>query len=101
MIDILLIPLLALVKLVLSLAVWVVIIDVVLSWLFITDVINRNNRFVISFADSLARITDIMLDPIRNNIPCQVGSVDISPFILILGLSFLENVVVKCIIRLS
>ncbi len=101
MIDILLVPLLLLIRAIINLAVWAVIVDVVLGWLFIADVVNRSNRFVISLSDVLSRITAVMLGPIQRNIPCLIGSVDMSPFILILMLSFFENVITRCIMRLS
>jgi len=101
MIDILLIPFLFLVKTVLFLAVWVVIADVLINWLFIANIFNTNNRFLIMLTDTLERLTNVMLNPIRKNLPCVVGSIDLSPIILILALTFMENVVVRVIIKLS
>jgi len=99
--DVLLGPFLQLVKTVLSLAVWVVIADVLLSWLFIANIFNTNNRFIIMLSDTLERLTNVMLNPIRRNLPCTVGSLDLSPVVLILALTFLENVVIRIMMKIA
>jgi len=99
--DVILVPFLFLVKAVLSLAVWVVIADVLLNWLFIANIFNPNNRFIIMLSDTLERLTNIMLNPIRRNLPCTVGSLDLSPIVLILALTFLENVVVRILMKIA
>lgn len=101
MIDIFFVPFLFLIKTILVLAIWVVIADVIINWLFIANIFNTNNRFLIMLTDTLERLTNTMLAPIRKNLPCMVGSLDLSPIILILGLTFLENVVIRIIMRLA
>ena len=77
---------------VITLYIWVVIIGAVLSWLIAFDVVNRRNRAVYTIADSLYRLTEPALRPIRKVLP-DLGGLDISPVILILGLIFLRDVV--------
>ncbi len=101
MIDIFFVPFLFLIKTILVLAIWVVIADVIINWLFIANIFNTNNRFLIMLTDTLERLTNTMLAPIRKNLPCMVGSLDLSPIILILGLTFLENVVIRIIMKLA
>ena len=101
MIDVILVPFLFLLKTVLSLAVWIVIADVLLNWLFMANIFNTNNRFIIMLGDTLERLTNIMLRPIQRNLPCIVGSLDLSPIVLILSLTFLENVVIRIIMKIS
>ncbi len=101
MIDILLVPLLFLIKTVLVLAIWVVIADVLINWMFIANIFNTNNRFLIMLTDTLERLTNAMLAPIRKSLPCVVGSMDLSPIILILTLTFLENIVIRIIMKLA
>ena len=101
MMDVILVPFLFLIKTVLSLAVWVVIADVLLNWLFIANIFNPNNRFIIMLSDTLERLTNVMLNPIRRNLPCTVGSLDLSPIVLILALTFLENVVVRILMKIA
>ncbi len=99
--DVILVPFLFLIRTVLSLAVWVVVADVILNWLFIANIFNTNNRFIIIVSDTLERLTNIMVNPIRKNLPCMIGSLDMSPVILILALTFLENIVVRILMKIA
>ncbi len=101
MMDVILVPFLFLIKTVLSLAVWVVVADVILSWLFIANIFNTSNRFIIIISDTLERLTNVMVNPIRRNLPCMIGSLDMSPIILILALTFLENVVIRILMKIA
>jgi YggT family protein len=78
---------------IITLYMWVVIISVLLSWLIAFNVINRHNQVVYMIADSLQRLTEPALRPIRNVLP-DLGALDLSPIVLILGLAFLRNVVI-------
>jgi YggT family protein len=80
------------IAMVITLYIWVVIIGAVLNWLIAFDVVNRRNRAVYTIADSLYRLTEPALRPIRKVLP-DLGGLDISPVILILGLIFLRDVV--------
>jgi YggT family protein len=79
---------------VIDLLIWVVIIWAVLSWLTAFNVINTNNRFVNTLQDTLGRITEPMLNPIRRIIP-NLGGIDITPIILVLLLMFLRNLILE------
>ena len=71
---------------------WIIIINAVLSWLVAFNILNTQNRFVFSVLDATYKMTDPALNRIRRFIP-TFGSIDISPVILILLLMFLRNVV--------
>src|SRR5690606_3191491 len=81
------------VLLILNLYTWVIIISAVLSWLLAFNVINYNNSFVRSVWSGLNALTEPLLRPIRNRLP-QMGAIDISPIVLLLGIFFLERVIV-------
>ena len=85
-------PLIGFIVLVIDLYIWVVIASAILSWLVAFNVVNTNNRFVLSIADMLYRLTEPALRPIRNILP-NLGGIDISPVILILFLLFIRDVV--------
>ena len=85
-------PLIGFIVLVIDLYIWVVIASAILSWLVAFNVVNMNNRFVLSIADMLYRLTEPALRPIRNILP-NLGGIDISPVILILLLLFIRDVV--------
>ncbi|HVH78030.1 MAG TPA: YggT family protein [Stellaceae bacterium] len=72
-----------------TLYIWLLIAQAVLSWLLAFGVINRYNRSVSVIGDFLYRITEPALRPIRTMLP-NFGGVDISPVILILILYFVR-----------
>ena len=87
-------PLLIIVLWLIRAYIWVIIIGVILSWLIHFQVINSYNRFVFLVQDLTHRLTEPALGPIRRFLP-NLGGIDISPIILILGLWFLEMVIVN------
>jgi len=71
---------------------WIIIINAILSWLVAFNVLNTQNRFVFSVLEVTYKLTDPALNKIRRFIP-TFGSIDISPVILILLLMFLRNLI--------
>jgi len=69
---------------------WVVIASAIMSWLVAFGVVNMRNQFIRVVVDMLYRLTEPVLRPIRRFLP-NLGGVDISPVILLLGLFFLRN----------
>jgi YggT family protein len=78
-----------LVNTIITIYVWLLIAQAVLSWLLAFGVINRYNRTVSVIGDFLYRVTEPALRPIRSMLPNFAG-VDISPVVLILILYFLQ-----------
>ena len=70
--------------------VWVIVLSAVLSWLVAFDIVNMRNRFVYLVGDALNRITEPVYRPIRRLLP-DMGGLDLSPLIVILGLWFLRD----------
>ena len=77
---------------VITIYLWIIIINAILSWLVAFNVLNTQNRFVFSVLDTTYKLTDPALNKIRRFIP-TFGSIDISPVILILLLIFLRNII--------
>mgnify|MGYP003686500559 CR=1 FL=1 len=75
-----------------GLYIWILIINAVISWLVAFNVLNTSNRFIYSLLDVSYKLTDPPLNFIRKYLP-NLGSMDISQVILILGLMFLRNFV--------
>jgi len=71
---------------------WIIIINAILSWLVAFNILNTQNRFVFAALDATYKMTDPVLNKIRRFIP-TFGSIDISPVILILILMFLRNLI--------
>jgi len=62
---------------------WVVIIQVVLSWLFVLNILNTNSPGVRAFALALERILAPIYRPIRAVLP-DFGGIDFSPLVLLI-----------------
>jgi YggT family protein len=77
--------------------IWLLIAQAILSWLLAFGVVNRHNRAVALIGDFLYRVTEPALRPIRNVLP-NFGGIDISPIILILLLMFLERLILYYLI---
>ena len=67
-----------------TLYIWIIIINVVLSWLIGFNVINPYNQFVRTIHTFCYRATEPLLAPIRRFMP-DLGGIDISPVILLIA----------------
>jgi YggT family protein len=73
-----------------TLLIWAIIGNAILSWLVAFDVINLRNRFVYNLAKFLEAVTAPVMRPVQRIIP-TLGGVDISPIIVILVLSGVQR----------
>ncbi len=96
--DIILVPLLQLVNTVIQLYIWAIIAYIVLHWLLVFNVINAKNNFVSIVIETLFRITEPALASIRRILP-NLGGLDLSPVVLVLGLYFIENLINRLALR--
>lgn len=85
-------PFIWLIHTVLNLAWWAIFIWFVLSLLIQFNVINRYNPYVNRVYAALDGLIDPLLSRIRKYIPV-VGGIDLSPLVLILGIQFLQRLV--------
>ena len=74
---------------VVTIYIWVLIINALLSWLIAFNVLNTTNRFVYSILEFTYKLTDPILNKIRGFLP-NLGAFDISPIILLLLIWFIE-----------
>jgi len=68
---------------------YVVIANVIISWLIAFNILNTSNRFVYSVLEFTYKLTDPILNKIRRFLP-NLGAFDISPIILLLLIWFIE-----------
>lgn len=68
---------------------WLILASVVMSWLIAFNIINLRNPFVQQLYNGLQRLTEPLLAPIRRLLP-NMGGLDLSPIILLVGLQFLK-----------
>ena len=92
-------PFLWLISTIIDIYIWILIASAVLSWLVAFNVVNTRNPIVHAIGEFLYRITEPALRPIRNMLP-NLGGIDISPVILIIGLLFLRQFIFWIYIRL-
>ncbi len=85
-------PILGIVSTILWLYMWLLIVSVAMSWLYSFNVVNTSNRFVYAIGYFTHRLTEPVLAPIRRFIP-NLGSIDLSPLVLLLAIVFLRNVI--------
>ena len=69
---------------------YIVVINVIISWLVAFNVLNNQNRFVYSVLELSYRLTEPMLNKIRRFLP-NLGTLDISPVILLVLIWFLQT----------
>ena len=68
---------------------YVVIANVVISWLVAFNILNTSNRFVYLILDFTYKMTEPILMRIRRFLP-YLGAFDISPIVLLLLIWFIE-----------
>lgn len=77
---------------VLQLFIWIIVIQAILSWLVAFNVVNTSNRFVWSVLNGLDRLLGPLYRPIRRLLP-DMGGIDLSPLVLILGLMLAQRLI--------
>jgi YggT family protein len=86
-------PIIALLLFLLDLYWWIIIIAVVVSWLVAFGVLNTYHPTARMIVRALAALTEPVFRPIRRILP-ELGGLDLSPIIVLVGIWFLEYVLV-------
>lgn len=71
---------------------YIIIVQVIVSWLIAFDVINAKNPQAANLLRLLDKATEPVYKPLRKFIP-PIGGIDITPIIVIFGIYLLENAV--------
>jgi YggT family protein len=71
---------------------WIIIIQVILSWLIAFEVINVRNSQAKNIVTLIQKITDPVYRPLRKFIP-PIAGIDITPIIIIFGIELLKRLV--------
>jgi YggT family protein len=82
----------------LDVARWIIIIQVVLSWLVAFNVINTGSDFVRSVMHALDRMTQPLYRPIRRIMP-DLGAMDLSPIVVLLLILILQQAILPGIFQ--
>jgi YggT family protein len=82
----------------LTVLLWMIVVQAVLSWLIAFNVINTHNDFVRTVWTTLDRITEPLYRPIRKIMP-DFGALDLSPLVVIVVLNILIGIVLPSLIQ--
>lgn len=85
-----LIAIVDIIKLLLSVVTWIIIIQVILSWLLAFNVLNPSSGGVRAFIMALDRITAPLYQPIRRLLP-DFGGIDFSPLVILLLIQVIKK----------
>jgi YggT family protein len=85
-----LIALVDIADLLLSVITWIIIIQVVLSWLFAFNVLNTSSQGVRTFSVAIDRITAPLYRPIRRILP-DFGGIDFSPLVILILIQVIKK----------
>lgn len=77
----------------LELYTYVIIASAIFSWLYAFNIVNSSNQFIASVGKLLYNLTEPALRPIRRFMP-DLGGIDISPVILLLGIIFIRQIII-------
>jgi YggT family protein len=69
---------------------FILLINIVLSWLINFDVVDRRNQFIQQIYRATGALTEPVLAPLRRVLP-SLGGMDLSPIVLGLGLYFVRD----------
>lgn len=73
---------------------WIIIAQVVLSWLVAFDVVNIKNEQAKNLIGLIQKVTDPVYKPLRKFIP-PIAGIDITPIIIIIAINLLKGIVVS------
>ena len=79
---------------------WIIIAQVIISWLFAFNVINPSSGFMRSLVEALDRLTAPLYRPIRKVLP-DFGGIDFSPLVLILAIAIIRQLLGGVAMELS
>jgi YggT family protein len=85
-----LIALVDIADLLLSIVTWIIIAQVVLSWLFVFNVLNTSSNGVRTLAVAIDRITAPLYRPIRRLLP-DFGGIDFSPLVVLILIQVIKK----------
>ena len=85
-----LIALFDIVDLLLNVLAWIIIIQVILSWLFAFNVLNTGSGGVRAFAMAIDRLTAPLYRPIRRMLP-DFGGIDFSPLVILILIQVIKK----------
>lgn len=84
--------------LLLSILTWIIIIQVVLSWLFVFNVLNTSSGGVRALAIAIDRLTAPLYRPIRRMLP-DFGGIDFSPLVILILIQVIKKLLAGVVVQ--
>lgn len=75
---------------------WIIIAEVVISWLTIFGVINLRNPQARKLVEIISRLTFPVLNKIRQFIP-PIAGLDLSPLVVIFAITIIQNIIISSV----
>jgi YggT family protein len=75
---------------------WIIILDVLISWLIVFNVVNIRNDKAQNLIGLLKKCTEPVYSKIRQYIP-PIGGLDLTPLIVLFGIWILQSLIAKLI----
>ncbi|MAI62568.1 MAG: hypothetical protein CBB87_08845 [Micavibrio sp. TMED27] len=82
--------LLNLINMAISIYIFIIVLQVIINWLIIFDVINVKNQQAQNLINLLKRATDPVYKPIKKYVP-PIGGIDVTPLVVIIGLNLISS----------
>jgi YggT family protein len=82
----------------LNILMWIIIIQVVLSWLLAFHVLNTNSQGVRTIALAIDRITAPLYRPIRRMLP-DFGGIDFSPLVILILIQVIKKLLAGVVLQ--
>lgn len=92
--------LLQIADLLLSVLMWIIVVQAILSWLVAFNVINTYNDFVRQLLFALHRITEPLYRPVRRIMP-DFGALDLAPMVVLLIIYILRNIILPSLVSVA
>jgi YggT family protein len=86
--------------LLLSLATWIIIASVVISWLVAFNILNTHQPFTRTLLLALERMTEPLYRPVRKILP-DFGGLDFSPIVVLLAISILRRLLSGVVLEMG
>jgi len=93
----LIVTLISIIDFLLSVVMWIIIVQAVMSWLVVFNAINTQSDFGRQLLYALGRMTEPLYRPIRRILP-DFGAIDFSPLVVLLIIQILRSKVLPAIL---
>ncbi len=92
--------LLQIIDLLLSVLMWIIVAQAILSWLVAFNVINTHSDFIRQLLFALHRLTEPLYAPVRRILP-DFGALDLAPMVVLLLIYIVRNILLPSLVSVA